>query len=36
MLVGLSEPGRRGREALAVAAQTMAVPTQRVNELRRG
>jgi ABC-2 type transport system ATP-binding protein len=26
-------PGRRGREALAVSAQTMAVPAQRVNEL---
>src|SRR5687768_10712357 len=26
-------PGRRGREALAVSAQTMGVPAQRVNEL---
>jgi ABC-2 type transport system ATP-binding protein len=26
-------PGRRGREALTVSAQTMAVPAQRVNEL---
>ncbi len=26
-------PGRRGREALVVSAQTMAVPAQRVNEL---